>query len=154
MEPFVSSIKFPDHHSDHVVVCCSDGRTRPHVVEFINNLGIEADLYVIPGGPIVFTSGVEVFQDSSLAEKRIKFLVEVHKSKRIILIAHGSEEESAQCAMAKILFPHITPRERVAKQKSALLKAEKLFSTTSNLPVDSYYANVIEGTVTFEPVTE
>ena len=100
MTSYVSRFQFNPQPPDTIVVTCSDGRTRRHVAEFLENLGIEADMYAIPGGPLALISGVEVFQDSSLAQKRLKFLAEEHKTRRIILITHGGEEESVQCSMA------------------------------------------------------
>ncbi len=100
MEPFVSFIPFDEVFSDIIVVCCSDGRVLMQTVDFLNSRNINADIYAVPGGPLIFAKMVETFQDSSIAKKRLDFLVDQHKTSRIILIGHGSDDEAGQCGMA------------------------------------------------------
>lgn len=150
MEPFISSTPVKTTPADTIVVCCSDGRLRRQTAEFIEHLGTEADLYVVPGGPLVFVRGVESFLDSSVALRRLQFLAQEHGTKRIILVTHGSEEESRQCGMSKLLFRAVSPAERVKKQKSAVLEAAKHLAAELSLPVECFYANVVGDTVQFE----
>jgi len=151
-EPFISSIEFREQCADTILVCCSDGRTRHHVAEFLEKLGIEADIYAVPGGPLILMSGVEVFQDSMLAQKRMKFLAEEHDTKRVILLSHGSEEERCQCGMARHLWPGLTPSERVRRQKAELVEAAKRFGAVLPVPIECWYANVVGGIVQFEQI--
>ena len=150
MDPFISSIEFRTEPADTILVCCSDGRTRRHIAEFLEKQGIEADIYAVPGGPLVLTSGVEVFGDSMLAQKRIKFLAEDHGSKRIILLSHGSEEEPCQCGMTKKLWPNLTPSERMTRQNTALLQAAERLRSAVDLPIECWFATVVSGMVQFE----
>lgn len=151
--PFISSIEFHENPADTILVCCSDGRTRHHIAEFLEKLGIEADIYAVPGGPLVLMSNVEFFQDSMLAQRRIRFLADEHDTRRIILLSHGSEDESCQCGMAKHLWPGVTALERVNRQKAELLEAARRFGTALPVPIECWYANVVDGMVQFELVS-
>ncbi|GEM_PF-3321053 len=151
-DPFISSIEFRETPADTIIVCCSDGRTRRHIAEFLEKHGIEADIYAVPGGPLVLVRSVEVFQDSMLAQKRIRFLTDEHNTKRIILISHGSEDESCQCGMAKHLWPGLTPSERAKRQRAELVEAARRLHGVLSLPVECWYANVIGGMVQFERI--
>jgi hypothetical protein len=150
MEPFISMMDFVEKPASSIVVCCSDGRIRAQVGDFINHLGICADIYAVPGGPLVLTSGVEVFQDSSLAQRRLKFVAEEHGTQRIILITHGGDTDSGQCAMARKLFPNLSPLELIEKQKASLLQAAQRLSTVIPVQMECYFATVIHDMVQFE----
>jgi hypothetical protein len=82
----------------------------------------------------------------------LKWLAEDHKTQRIILIGHGSEDKSAQCGMAKKLFPDLSPAQRVEKQKAARLQMAQRLSSSIPVPVECYFANVIEGVVPVEKI--
>lgn len=150
MEPYISPLQFKEEPSHTIVICCSDGRTREQVVDFLDHLGIDADIYAVPGGPLVFGGGVEVFQDASIGRRRIDYLIREHGAQKVILITHGSEDETCQCGMAKMLFPNDAPAERVKKQLASLVTAARKVAAFANLPVESYFANVVDDMVQFE----
>ncbi|MHB0998009.1 MAG: hypothetical protein ACYC27_02090 [Armatimonadota bacterium] len=152
MQPYISLIEFNPEPSHCIVVCCSDGRTRDQVTDFLSHLGIDADIYAVPGGPLIFGGGVEFFSDSNIAQKRIEFLADEHDAERIILITHGSDDEDAQCGMMKHIYPNITPDERLKRQLTMLKTAEKKVAGFTGLPVESYFASVIGDMVQFEKV--
>lgn len=152
MEPYISPIQFNEEPAHVIVICCSDGRTRQQIFDFLDHHGINADIYAVPGGPLIFSGGVEMFQDASIAERRINYLVEEHKAQSIILIGHGSEDESCQCGMAKMLFPNLSPIDRLNKQKALLATATGKAAGITGLPVESYFANVVDDMVQFEEV--
>ena len=152
MESYISPITFNEEPAHVIVICCSDGRTHQQIVDFLDHHDISADIYAVPGGPLIFSGGVEIFQDASIAERRIKFLADEHAAQKIILIGHGSEVESCQCGMAKALFPNLSPVDRLAKQKALLATASGKVAGITGLPVESYFANVVDDMVKFEEV--
>lgn len=153
MEPFVSSIPVAGGFADTIVVTCSDGRLRLQTAQFLEHLGVQADFYVIPGGPLIFVREVETFLDSSIAVRRLKFLATEHGTKRIILITHGSSEEPHQCGMANVLFRSVSVEDRARKQKSAVLDAARHLAGELGVQVDCLYANVVGDSVRFEEIT-
>lgn len=152
MKQFSSSIAFDPIPAKSIVLCCSDGRTRAQVCEFIENMGIQADIYAIPGGPLAFAGLVETYLDGSVAEKRLKYLASEHDTKEIILVAHGCIEESKQCSMSKSLFPHCTSSERMNKVKATVIQAAERIQAATNLPIQCYFANVVGDIVQFEEI--
>lgn len=153
MEPFVSMVHFKNEPADTIVVCCSEGRIRSQVVDFLDHLGVEADLYAVPGGPLALASGVEVFTDSTVAQKRIKFLADAHGTRKVMLIAHGGEDNpEAECAMAVTMYPRVSPTERIKREKDALLQAAKKLSGVVDVPIECWFATVVHDMVQFERV--
>lgn len=152
MEPYISPITFNEKPAHVIVICCSDGRTREQIVDFLDHNEINADIYAVPGGPLIFSGGVEMFQDASIAERRIRFLADEHAAQKIILISHGSEDESCQCGMAKVLYPNLSPVDRFNKQKTLLVIAKDKVAWITGLPVETYFANVVDDMVQFEMV--
>lgn len=153
-EPFISSIEFRREPANTLVVSCSEGRIRRQVSEWLDSQGIEADMYVVPGGPLVLATGVETFQDSMLAHKRIKFLVEAHGIRRIMLLSHGSDcdDLACQCGMACEMWPHLSCSERITKQKDVLVQARQRLSSVLSIPIECWYADVVERMVQFEQI--
>ncbi|MHB1458902.1 MAG: hypothetical protein ACYC0V_18480 [Armatimonadota bacterium] len=152
MEPYISPIQFNEEPAHVIVICCSDGRTRQQIFDFLDHHGISADIYAVPGGPLIFSGGVEMFQDAILAERRMKYLIDEHATQKIILIGHGSEDELCQCGMAKMLFPDLSPADRLSKQKALLITALDKVAGITGLPVEAYFANVVDDMVQFEMV--
>lgn len=152
MEPYISPIQFNEDSAHVIVICCSDGRTREQIVDFLDHNAINADIYAIPGGPLIFSGGVEMFQDAILAERRMKYLIDEHATQKIILIGHGSDDVACQCGVAKLLFPNLSPADRLSKQKALLVTARDKVARMTGLPVESYFASVVDDMVQFEMI--
>lgn len=150
---YTSKTGFSSEPARCIVVSCSDGRIRRQVHEFLDYLGIEADMYTIPGGPLVFAQSVETFTDSSLAHKRIRFLADEHHCDRMILISHGGEDPGAHCAMARLMFRGTPSHEMVAKQKNELLMASQRLSIAIPTAIECWFAHTAGGKVQFEQLT-
>ncbi len=117
---------------DVLVVHCSDHRLQAAFHEFLNhklNLGENYDLLVLPGGPQCLTLVEYLPKFSWAGWKWLRFLVDSHDLKRLILIQHQD------CAWYKDLPLHLhsssEPRSRqeedlrrighaVAKERPAL----------------------------------
>ncbi|MBZ5513890.1 MAG: hypothetical protein LAN62_03415 [Acidobacteriia bacterium] len=91
MDAYHPSAKFHPGRADTLVVYCSDSRIQAAVQEFLAsslNLGGSYDVLAIPGGPQSLTL-IEYLPKLSWAlGKWLRFLVDAHELKRIVLIAH------------------------------------------------------------------
>lgn len=91
MASYHPSSKLNRGHADVLVVHCSDHRFQAGLHDFLNaglRLGGNYDLLVLPGGPQCLTL-VEYLPKLSWAlTKWVRFLIEAHELKRMVLIAH------------------------------------------------------------------
>lgn len=91
MDSYQPSSKINRTQTDVLVVHCSDHRFQAGLYEFLN-LGLDLnenyDLLVIPGGPQALTLVEYLPKFSWVLTKWLRFLIDVHDLKRMILIAH------------------------------------------------------------------
>ena len=90
---FVSSTQWQDGKADTLVVRCSDHRLRTHFEELLQDgLGLRPnsyDLLVVPGGPqFLFADDLVMPKYAWAGNNWLKFLVENHRLKKIIFLAH------------------------------------------------------------------
>ena len=80
----------PAPESDIVVVHCSDPRYQPHFQAFLRErLGLERyGLVAVPGGPQFLTLADYLPKFSWVGWRWMKFLVDLSKPRRLILIGH------------------------------------------------------------------
>lgn len=89
---YTSQTPFVEHESTVLVVCCSSNAFLPYTQEFIEKgLGLgpgQYDLLAVPGGPqfLLLTEYLPKF--AWVGHRWVKFLVERHRLKRVIAIAH------------------------------------------------------------------
>jgi len=76
--------------SDVIAVHCSDPRYQPHFQQFLNTaLGLgRYGLVVVPGGPQFLTLTAYLPKYSWAGWRWLKFLVDLARPRRIVLIAH------------------------------------------------------------------
>ena len=133
--------------TDTLVVHCSDHRLANGCQKFVEEeLKVPVyDLVSVPGGP-QFLRVLEYLPKFTWAGRRwLRFLVESHHIRRVILIAH------LDCGWYKHL--HGTSESHVERQKGDLLHAaDDLRDWLPGLHVESYYASRVEGVVSFERV--
>ena len=138
MDAYRPSAKLHAGQADTLVVHCSDHRIQAAVQEFLNNslkLNGSYDALAIPGGPQALTL-VEYLPKLSWAlGKWLRFLVDAHELKRIVLIAHQD------CGWYKQLPFHLFgSSEPRTQQEDDLRRARR--SLASNFPqvgVELYY---------------
>jgi hypothetical protein len=132
-----STVNLPD--TEVLVVHCSDHRFQGGIQEFLNrglNLGENYDLLAVPGGPQCLTL-VEYLPKFSWAGARwIRYLIDNHELKRLILIAHQD------CGWYKGLPLHLhsssSPRGR---QEEDLRRARHALNNEfTDLQIELYYA--------------
>jgi len=131
-----------------VVVHCSDPRYQWHFHEFLRNgLGIrEYGLVAVPGGPQLLAR-LEFMPKFSWAGWRwLKFLVDLTKPERVVLINHDD------CRWYWSILRARDPN-RVREQQLADLRAVQWeFSERFNVRIEAYYARLERGEATFERV--
>src|SRR5512135_2440107 len=80
----------PSPDTDVIVVHCSDSRYQPHFQDFLKRgLGLESyALVAVPGGPQFLTLAEYLPKFSWVGWRWIKFLTELTRPRRVILIGH------------------------------------------------------------------
>jgi predicted metallo-beta-lactamase superfamily hydrolase len=122
-----------------VVIHCSDYRFQAAIRTFLGTITTHSfDVLVIPGGPHFAAAHYFLPKQHTVGKQHIKFLVEFHQLKRLILIDH------ADCGFFKHYLSHFhaepTPNEKqTANLKKACAIIQEWFPT---LLVDAYFAEV------------
>lgn len=139
MDGHKPSSKLNRAHADVLVVHCSDHRFQAGFYEFLNlvlNLNENYDLLVLPGGPQCLTL-VEYLPKLSWAlTKWVRFLIEAHELKRMILITHQD------CGWYKSLPSHLFDSSDPRKhQEEDLRRVQRAMAKEfPDVRVDLYFA--------------
>jgi hypothetical protein len=129
-----------------VVIHCSDPRYQPHFQDFLR-AGLKLDRYAlvaVPGGPQCFTLAQYLPKFSWAGWRWMKFLVNLTKPSRVILIAHDDcrwyiDNRFASASGAR------------EKQVEDLRRAQKdIVERFGAIPIEVYYATVADGVGHFE----
>jgi hypothetical protein len=128
-----------DADPEVLVIHCSDHRFQAAFYEFLNlklNLHENYDLLVLPGGPQCLTLVEYLPKFSWAGLKWLRFLVDAHDLKRLILIQHQD------CLWYKELPGHLhSSSEPRLRQEEDLRRARAaLARERPELSVDLYYA--------------
>jgi len=153
IKDYVSEAKYEVGKPDTLIIRCSDHKLRVHFEEFLAyGLGLEEnsyDLLVVPGGPQFFFSDDSAFPKYSWAGRNwLKFLVEKHGLKNIILMAHYD------CGWYKFLsFGKQTPEILKAKQIDDLRRIPaRIKEALPQVNVQMFYAQPEGGHVRFTEI--
>jgi hypothetical protein len=132
-----------------VVVHCSDPRYQPHFQHFLRH-GLKLDRYAliaVPGGPQCFTLDTYLPKFSWAGMRWMKFMVELTRPARVVLIAHDDCRWYIDNGFADV------PTAR-AKQLADLRQARAVLAERfGSVPVDFYYATLRDGGADFEHVS-
>jgi hypothetical protein len=134
--PYLSPLAWSNERPDALVVCCSDGRFKQVIDQFLHDcFGIDRyDRLYAPGGPgALATSGWE-YSRADIFRRECAFLVKAHQTKKIILLFHGATSdgpEYAVCAHYRRLFPRLTPAEISVQQENDLREVIRLIAYDS-----------------------
>jgi hypothetical protein len=87
---FVSTLPYVSERIYAAALYCSDGRVGDQIDEFLHiGLGFpHYDRIACPGGPVALADRFQAFWDARGIEEQIRFLVQVHDVKTMVLIAH------------------------------------------------------------------
>lgn len=129
-------------------IYCSDGRIGDHFDDFLTN-GLSLPRYdrvALPGGPACIAGHPQAHLEEKGVMDELNFLVEVHKLKRVILIAHQA------CAFYGTRLELKEPRFELV-QRADLVRAAAFVQRVTGLDaIEAYFARNTDGRIIFEGV--
>jgi hypothetical protein len=144
---FVSDIPFEAERIGAAAVYCSDGRYGDQIDEFLHR-GLALPRYdrvAVPGGPAALAEHMIAMRERAAMERQVKFLVEAHGLRRVVLIAHQD------CAFYRLVRIRAGSLEQ--QQVDDLARAAgRIRESAPGVAVDAYFALKMAGRVWFEPV--
>ncbi len=143
-----SPIPYDPSRMHAAAIYCSDGRIGEHFDDFLQN-GLNLPRYdrlCLPGGPACIAGHQEAHLEEQGVVDELKFLVEVHGLKRVVLIAHQS------CAFYGSRLALKEPRLELV-QRADLVRAAAFVNRVTGVDrIDAYFASIQSGKVEFEVV--
>lgn len=129
-------------------IYCSDGRIGEHFDDFLQNgLGLPRyDRVALPGGPACLAGHPQAHLEEQGVVDELKFLVEVHGLKRIVLIAHEG------CAFYATRLELMDRRLELVQRADLVRAAAFVHRVTAIESIEAYFARLVEGRVLFEHV--
>jgi hypothetical protein len=129
-------------------IYCSDGRVGEHFDDFLQH-GLRLPRYdrvALPGGPACLAGHPQAHLEEQGVVDELKFLVDVHQLKRVVLIAHeGCAFYAARLGLQE--------RRMELVQRADLVRAASSVRRVTNLDdVFAFFARLVEGRIRFEPV--
>ena len=137
MPQFQLRSKLNRQPADTLAIHCGDFRFQQAFHEFLTatlQLGESYDLMVLPGGPLSLTHQLSHGEDTRAARKWVRFFVEMHALKRVVLIQH-QDCGWYQTMSAKLRDPATLRQTQEQDLKRA---AEVLQESFPDLRVDLY----------------
>ncbi len=145
---YESRVKYEKNRIHAAAIYCSDGRLNEHFDDFLQN-GLNLPRYdrvALPGGPASLAGHPESRLEEQGVVDELKFLVEVHKLKRLVLIEHQA------CAFYAARIGLSEPRLELV-QKADLVRAAAFANRVTGLEnIEGYFARLVDGRVQFERV--
>ncbi|MGD9688137.1 MAG: carbonic anhydrase [Phycisphaerales bacterium] len=143
-----SPVAYEQSRIHAAAVYCSDGRVGEQFDDFLQN-GLSLPRYdrvSLPGGPACLAGHPQAHLEEQGVVDELKFLVEVHKLKRVVLIAHQG------CAFYSTRLDLREPRLELVQRADLVRAAAYVHRVTGLESVDAYFARLIDGRVSFEHV--
>lgn len=145
---YESRVRYEQDRIHAAALYCSDGRVGEHFDDFLQN-GLNLPRYdrvSLPGGPACLAGHPQAHLEEQGVVDELKFLLEVHGLKRVVLIAHEG------CAFYATRLELREPRLELV-QRADLARAAALVHRVTGLDaIDGYFARLVEGRVRFEKV--
>ncbi len=145
---YESRVSYEKSRIHAAAVYCSDGRVGEQFDDFLQN-GLSLPRYdrvALPGGPACLAGHTEAHLEEQGVVDELKFLVGVHKLKRVVLIAHQG------CAFYATRLELAEPRLELV-QRADLVRAAAFVQRVTGLEaIEAYFARLIEDRVRFERV--
>lgn len=145
---YQSNIPYVPERIHAAAIYCSDGRVGEHFDDFLtNSLKLPRyDRMALPGGPACLAGHTEAHIQEQGVIEELRFLVEAHGLKRVVLIAH------AGCAFYGTRLD-LPDRLLQDQQRIDLVKAAARIRRITGVPnIDAYLARPEGDRVTFEAV--
>ncbi|MBX3363520.1 MAG: hypothetical protein KF866_02035 [Phycisphaeraceae bacterium] len=148
---YASRLPYDSTRIRAAAVYCSDGRIGEHFDDFLQNcLKLPRyDRVALPGGPACLAAHPEAHLEEQGVVDELKFLVEVHELRQIVLIAHQG------CAFYTNRLGLTEPRLALV-QKADLVRAAAFVHRVTGLDrIDAYFARLESDarSVQFDQVT-
>lgn len=146
--PYESPIRYEGARIHAAAIYCSDGRLGEHFDDFLQN-GLSLPRYdrvTLPGGPACLAGHPQAHLEEVGVADELKFLVEVHRLKRVVLIAHQG------CAFYATRLELKEPRLELVQRADLVRAAAYVQRVTGLDAIEAYFARHAEGRVRFERV--
>lgn len=148
MTNYQSALRYDASRMHAAALYCSDGRIGEHFDDFLQN-GLSLPRYdrlCLPGGPACLAGHPQAHLEEQGVLDELKFLVEVHKLRRVVLIAHQG------CAFYASRLALKEPRLELVQRADLVRAAAFVHRVTGLEAIDAYFARLQEGRILFEPV--
>jgi hypothetical protein len=145
---YESSVKYDASRIHAAALYCSDGRLGEHFDDFLQN-GLNLPRYdrlCLPGGPACVAGHPQAHLEESGVVDELHFLVDVHKLKRIVLIAHQG------CAFYGTRLELKEPRLELVQRADLVRAAAFVHRVTGLGAIEGYFARLVDGKMIFERV--
>lgn len=145
---YQSTLRYDASRMHAAAIYCSDGRVGEHFDDFLQN-GLSLPRYdrlCLPGGPACLAGHPQAHVEERGVLDELNFLVEVHKLKRIVLIAHQS------CAFYSTRLELKDPRMELVQRADLVRAAAFVHRVTGLDGIDAYFARLSQGRISFEAV--
>lgn len=142
-------LKFHSEPPKVLAIFCSDGRFDEQCEIFIETelYCPHFDRFLVPGGAAWIVLDWFTFKEHDVAQESVTFLVQVHKTQRIVLIAHDD------CGFYHSKHPYLQADKMREKQKTDIRDAKQvILRWFPGMQVDAYYATVAGDIVAFETI--
>lgn len=119
-----------------------------HFDDFLQN-GLSLPRYdrvSLPGGPACLAGHPEAHLEEQGVVDELRFLVDVHKLKRLVLIAHQG------CAFYATRLELTEPRLELVQRADLVRAAAFVHRVTGLSSIEAYFARLTDKRVVFEPV--
>jgi hypothetical protein len=145
---FESSIRYDQARIHAAALYCSDGRVGEQFDDFLQNgLGLPRyDRLCLPGGPACLAGHPQTTLEEQGVLDELHFLVEVHKLRRVVLIAHQG------CAFYATRLSLTEPRLELVQRADLVRAAAFVHRVTGLDAIEGYFARLHDGRIRFEPV--
>lgn len=143
---FESSQPFEPVRIQAAAVYCSDGRFGEQFDELLHQgLGLPRyDRLAIPGGAACLAQHFKLYREEEGVLAQLRFLVDVHRVERVVLIAHE------RCAFYLERL-QVSPLQLESQQQDDMRKAvSRVRSLGRALRIDAFFARIHRGCVRFE----
>lgn len=145
---YKSSLRYDSSRIHAAALYCSDGRLGEHFDDFLQN-GLNLPRYdrlCLPGGPACLASHPQAHLEEEGVVDELQFLVQVHKLKRIVLIAHQG------CAFYGNRLELKEPRLELVQRADLVRAAAFVHRVTELNNIEAYFARFDVANIHFEKV--
>ena len=147
--PYSSRLPYESARIHAAAIYCSDGRLGEHFDDFLQN-GLSLPRYdrvTLPGGPACLAGHPEALLEEKGIVDELQFLVDVHKLKRVVLIAHQD------CAFYTARLELKEPRLELVQKADLVRAAAYVHRVTGLEKIEAWFARHGDNNaVNFEPV--